>query len=124
MPGSVELLLGITRESASPGGDVSRSRALVHGGASSATPAAAAERPAAVPPRRRRAPTASAEVRARYDRFKGGRRMWGHGVGRKVALTFDDGPHYQTTPRLLDHLDAFLLTQGFDPKTSLPLDTP
>lgn len=50
---------------------------------------------------------AQAVVQARYDFFKGGRRMWGHGVGRKIALTFDDGPHYQTTPRLLDHLDSF-----------------
>ena len=56
---------------------------------------------------RRRPPTAAKELQARYDLFKGGRRMWGHGVGRKVALTFDDGPHYQTTPRLLDHLDSF-----------------
>jgi peptidoglycan/xylan/chitin deacetylase (PgdA/CDA1 family) len=51
---------------------------------------------------------ASAEVvKARYLAFKDGGKIWGHGIGRKVALTFDDGPHYQTTPRLLDHLEAF-----------------
>ncbi len=46
-------------------------------------------------------------LRARYAFFKNGREMWGNGVGRKIALTFDDGPSYRTTPRLLDHLDAF-----------------
>lgn len=46
-------------------------------------------------------------TRTRYEAFKGGRKLWGHGVGRKIAFTFDDGPHYYTTPRLLDHLDRF-----------------
>lgn len=52
-------------------------------------------------------PEVLARRRARFARFKGGGRIWGHGIGRKIALTFDDGPNYQTTPRLLDHLDAF-----------------
>jgi peptidoglycan/xylan/chitin deacetylase (PgdA/CDA1 family) len=52
-------------------------------------------------------------VSSRYAGFKGGRKMWGHGVGRKITFTFDDGPHYQTTPRLLDHLDAFGLKATF-----------
>ena len=46
-------------------------------------------------------------VQARYAAFKGGRKMWGTGIGRKIAFTFDDGPHYRTTPRLLDHLDVY-----------------
>lgn len=68
-----------------------------------------------VPVRRapRKGVTASPVVRARYDFFLRGRRIWGHGVGRKIALTFDDGPHYQTTPRLLDHLDAFGVKAAF-----------
>jgi peptidoglycan/xylan/chitin deacetylase (PgdA/CDA1 family) len=56
---------------------------------------------------------AARRVRARYAFFEGGRRMWGHGVGRKIVLTFDDGPYYQTTPRLLDHLDAFGVKAAF-----------
>jgi len=52
-------------------------------------------------------------LRKRYAAFKGGRKIWGHGVGRKITFTFDDGPHYQTTPRLLDHLDAYGLKATF-----------
>ncbi len=53
------------------------------------------------------------EVRSRYGAFKGGARIWGNGVGRKIAFTFDDGPNYQTTPRLLDHLDAYGIKATF-----------
>jgi len=53
------------------------------------------------------------QVREQYAAFKGGRKIWGHGIGRKIAFTFDDGPHYQTTPRLLDHLDAYGLKATF-----------
>ncbi len=49
----------------------------------------------------------------KYAFFKNGRKIWGHGVGRKITFTFDDGPHYQTTPRLLDHLDAYGLKATF-----------
>ncbi len=53
------------------------------------------------------------QVRQRYVAFKGGKKIWGHGIGRKITFTFDDGPHYQTTPRLLDHLDAYGLKATF-----------
>lgn len=53
------------------------------------------------------------QTSSRYAAFKGGRKIWGHGVGRKITFTFDDGPHYQTTPRLLDHLDAYGLKATF-----------
>lgn len=58
-------------------------------------------------------PAALEQLRKRYAAFKGGRKIWGHGVGRKITFTFDDGPHYQTTPRLLDHLDAYGLKATF-----------
>jgi len=56
---------------------------------------------------------AGGQVPKRPASFKDGRKIWGHGVGRKITFTFDDGPHYQTTPRLLDHLDAYGLKATF-----------
>jgi hypothetical protein len=41
------------------------------------------------------------------DRYRGGRLMRGHCARHRcIAFTFDDGPAFETTPRLLETLDA------------------
>lgn len=41
------------------------------------------------------------------DRYRGGRLLRGHCARRRcLAFTFDDGPAWETTPRLLETLDA------------------
>ena len=40
--------------------------------------------------------------------------LWsGKGRGRSIALTFDDGPHPDHTPRLLDVLEKYKITASF-----------
>ncbi len=39
------------------------------------------------------------------DRFRAGRLIRGHCARRCIAFTFDDGPDWETTPRLLDELE-------------------
>ena len=46
------------------------------------------------------------------SRFRGGRLMRGQCARRCVALTFDDGPNWETTPRLLTTLAQQLVQVG------------
>ncbi len=47
------------------------------------------------------------------DRFRAGRLMRGQCGRRCIAFTFDDGPNWETTPRLLDELERRRLRATF-----------
>ncbi len=47
------------------------------------------------------------------DRYRAGRLMRGQCGRRCIAFTFDDGPNWETTPRLLDELDRRHLRATF-----------
>mgnify|MGYP002382134211 CR=1 FL=1 len=47
------------------------------------------------------------------DRYRAGQLMRGHCARRCIAFTFDDGPNWETTPRLLDELERRGLVATF-----------
>ena len=48
-----------------------------------------------------------------FEWRQNGRPLWRLPAGRKVALTFDDGPDIENTPRLLDILDEYRISATF-----------